>query len=56
MKNIDYSEYDEEFDKLKIKLSPEQRKDIVDFFYQLSHIAYDHYISQEKKNTNNPND
>lgn len=56
MKNIDYSEYDEKFDKLKIKTSPEQRKDIVDFFYQLSHIAYDYYISQENKNTNNLND
>lgn len=56
MKNIDYTKYDEEFDKLEIKLSAEQRKGIVDFFYQLSHIAYDHYISQEKKNMNNLND
>ncbi len=47
---------EEELLKQKIETSPEQRKDIVDFFYQLSHIAYDYYISQEKKNTNNLND
>lgn len=56
MKDIDYSEYDKEFDKLKIKLSSKQRKDIVDFFYQLSHIAYEYYIYQEKNYINNLND
>ncbi len=50
MNDIDYSKYDEEFDKLKLELSPVQRKDVVDFLYQLSHIAYNYHISQKKGN------
>lgn len=42
-------EYDKEFNKLKIEVSQEQRKEILDFMYSVSVIAYEYY----KNNTVN---
>lgn len=40
-------EYDKEFNKLKIEISQEQRKEILDFMYSLSVIAYEYYNNKE---------
>lgn len=40
-------EYDKEFNKLKIETSQEQRKEILDFMYSLSVIAYEYYNNKE---------
>jgi len=42
-------EYDKEFDKLKIEVSQEERKEILDFMYSISVIAYEYYNNNEIK-------
>ena len=41
-------EYDREFNKLKIEVSQEQRKEILDFMYSISVIAYEYYNNEKK--------
>lgn len=36
-------EYDKEFNKLKIEVSQEQRKEVLAFLYSVSVIAYEYY-------------
>lgn len=43
-------EYDKEFNKLKIEVSQEQKKEILDFMYSVSIIAYEYYNNNRIKN------
>lgn len=44
-------EYDKEFNKLKIEVSQEQRKEILDFMYSISIIAYEYYNNNKINKT-----
>lgn len=44
-------EYDKEFNKLKIEVSQEQKKEILDFMYSVSIIAYEYYNNRINNNS-----
>jgi len=50
---VELSEYEKEFEKLKKELSQAHKKEILDSLYSFGVIAYEYYNNKEKKDSKN---